>query len=146
MPRSGRVKGSSDQSVADQRAIHAVGLYSQPMTPTAVGRAANTPRWLVPTAFAVVALAALVSLPMAFGIVMSSEDFPNTHNPYLYGLLGLLFVAVGAWTGAVILARPGQGRASRSVLSRRLAACALAAGALILGTFCFEIASVVLGF
>ena len=82
---------------------------------------------------------------MALGIVMSSEDFPNTHNPYLYGLLGLLFVAVGGLISALILARTAQ-RAFRSVLSRGLAACALAAGAMIVGTFCVEILLVVLGF
>ena len=100
---------------------------------------------LLPIATAVVPVAVLVSLPMAFGIVMSGDDFPDAHNLYLYGLIGLVLVAVGSLIGAWTFA-PRMVNGSRRVVPNRFAACALAAGGLIVATFSAEVLSVVLGF
>jgi hypothetical protein len=108
-------------------------------------RTDRRPRSVIPTAILVVAVAVLVSGPMAFGIAMSSDSYPNWQNPYLYGLAGLLTVAVGALVGSVVSARRAANGVPNSVAGW-LAGAALVSGGLIVFAFAAEVLSVAAGF
>lgn len=99
--------------------------------------------WLLPTAATVVLLSLLVSGPMAFGMVMATDDAIDTHNPLLYALGVLLVAAVTSLAAAVIIRAVSRGR--RDGLCVWLTASALATGGLIVATFALEMLSVGLG-
>lgn len=100
-------------------------------------------RWVLPTAATVVLMSLLVSGPMAFGMVMASDDAPDAHNPLLYALAVLLVTAVTTLAASLIGRATFQGR--RDGLCLGLAATALATGGLIVATFVLEMLSVGLG-